>query len=195
MAIEFRKITREDSIKFKNWGKHEDIRFLQYNFPYEKDEEYYFWYFSKQKILSKKVYGLFVDEHPMGFITLKNISWFRQSAELGIAIDPNHLGEGYGKIMMMHYLTYIFDHFPIQTMYLKVAEFNIRAQRLYNFCGFEEVTRKKELYEEQSYTSEIMAAYPDLFSVQFGHLYTRFIVMKITKSEFRQKNHEEEIND
>ncbi len=184
MALIFRKVTSKDAYLFRYWGKHQDPRFYQYHFPYEMEIEYLYWFHSKQGLIFRKLYALFDDERPVGFVTLKNINWFKKTAELGIAVDPNHLGKGYGTYLLKAYLNYVFKHFPLRTMYLRVAEFNVRAQKSYKKVGFVSDYKKREEYEEQGYIDEIMEQYPEQFTLKNGVLYAEFITMSINREDF-----------
>ena len=186
MTIEFRKLKMNDTYEFKKWGKHDDPRFYQYNFPYSRKEEFDAWYFSKQKLITRKVYGFFVDDYPMGFITLKHINWFKKTAELGVAIDPSHVDEGYGTEMIKRFLSYVFEHYPIETMKLKVSHFNKRAQKSYMKIGFEKTKEVHEPFEEQSFKEIVSEKFPDQFDLIEGVLYTTFYVMQISKSKFQR---------
>ncbi len=181
---EFRKLKRRDVYQFAKWGRHEDPRFYQYNFPFNSEDEFDDWYSMKQRWIQRKVYGLFVGEHPVSFVTLKNIKWLKRQAELGIAVDPNFLCEGYGTQTLKAYLEYVFEHFPIDTMFLRVAVFNLRAQRSYQKAGFVEVERRIEVFEEQGYKDLILQDYKDQFQIIRGELCTEFIIMAIKKKDF-----------
>jgi len=131
MAYTFRKLKLADAYKFRHWGTHEDVRFFQYNFPFDDEADYIYWYLTKQRLLIRKIYGLFdTEDQPVGFITLKHIRWTRRSAELGIAIDPDHLSVGLGRNLIDAFLNHIFTHYPIHKLQLRVAEFNTRASTL-----------------------------------------------------------------
>ncbi|HAS72819.1 MAG TPA: N-acetyltransferase [Clostridiales bacterium UBA8960] len=184
MELEFRKLRRQDAYEFVKWGRHEDPRFYQYNFPYTKKEEFDVWYYSKQKLLSKKVYGLFLEDYPLGFITLKNINWFSKRAELGVAVDPNHISEGFGTELIKRFLDYVFSHFPIDTMQLRVAHFNQRAQKSYEKIGFKFVKQIVEPFEEQSFRTMIIERYPEQFDLIGDLLFTTFYVMEIKKEDW-----------
>lgn len=178
MSLVFRKIRREDAYKFARWGRHSDPRLYQYNLDFESRREYETWYYMKQRVLFRKVYGLFLDDQPIGFATLKNIRWFRGKAELGIAIDPSLIGMGYGSKLLEAYLNYVFTRFPLKVIELKVAHFNKRAQKSYEKAGFVKVGESYEPYEEQGYKDIIMDLYPDQFDLVDGVLYTTFHIMR-----------------
>lgn len=181
MELVFKKLKRQDTYGFAKWGKHDDPRFFHYNFPFRYKAEYDAWYFSKQKLFRKKVFGLFSNGDPVGFITLKHINYLKGRAELGVAVDPNHLSEGYGSEMIRRFLSYVFTHYPIHTMRLKVAHFNLRAQKSYEKVGFVKINEVREPFEEQSYKDLIYSTYPDQFDLDDDILYTTFYVMEIKK--------------
>jgi RimJ/RimL family protein N-acetyltransferase len=181
--LEFRKFKRSDIYAFEKWGAHEDPRFFQYNFPFRYKEEFDGWYDSKQKWIRKKVYGLFIDDYPLGFVTLKNIKWLKRRAELGIAVDPNYLSEGFGTEMLKRYLEYVFEHYPIEEMQLRVSHFNKRAQKSYEKIGFKKIKEVIEPFEEQSFKDVILEKYPDQFQMIRGVLYTTFYVMVFNKNQ------------
>ncbi|GAU77843.1 GNAT family N-acetyltransferase [Fusibacter sp. 3D3] len=188
MILEFRKLSKKDVYQFSKWGRHEDPRFYQYNFPFDTKSEFDDWYSMKQKWVLRKVYGLFLENYPVAFITLKNINWFKKRAELGIGVDPNHLGKGLGTTALNEYLEYVFNKFPIETMFLRVAVFNERARRSYEKVGFREVERRVEVFEEQGYKDLILQDYQDQFQLIQGELCTMFIIMSIQKKDFLKAN-------
>lgn len=183
MEIVFRKFKLEDVYAFKKWGAHSDPRFFQYNFIYHNDEDLTAWYRAKQRLFFRKVYGLFIDDYPLGFVTLKHFNWFVQSAELGIALDPNYLSEGYGTLLLNEFLRYVFNTYPLKTMTLRVAHFNQRAQKSYQKVGFVKIGESDEPYEEQGYKELLMDRYPNLFTLREGILYTTFYKMSIHRDK------------
>lgn len=184
METTFRKMQLKDVYAFKKWGAHSDPRFFQYNFIYHNDDDLYAWYKAKQRWIFRKVYGLFIDDYTLGFVTLKQINWFTKTAELGIAIDPNYVSEGYGTILLHEFLKYVFKSYPIETLTLRVAHFNIRAQKSYEKVGFRKIATCEEVFEEQAYKEIIMDRYPDLFCLREGMLYTTFYKMAIHKNDY-----------
>ena len=100
-----------------------------------------------------------------------------------MAVDPNHISEGFGTEMIKRYLVYVFEHYPIETMRLKVAHFNKRAQKSYEKIGFKIVKEVVEPFEEQSFKELVFERYPEQFDLVDGVLYTQFHVMEIHKSQ------------
>ncbi len=184
LTLEFRKMKLKDVYQFRHWGVHQDLRFYQYNFNEHDTADLYTWFRVKQRLLFRKVYGLFLEEYPLGFVTLKHIRLLKGTAELGIAVDPNYLSEGFGTELLKRFLTYVFTHFPIRTMTLRVAHFNERAKKSYEKVGFVKVSEKSEPYEEQRFKEVLLTQYPELFTEKDGLLYTTFIKMAIEKEAF-----------
>lgn len=65
-------------------------------------------------------------------------SGLRRLARVGIMIgDPRYLGQGYGTEAMEGFLTYLFQRRKVDRVELDTADFNVRAQRCFEKCGFE----------------------------------------------------------
>ena len=66
-----------------------------------------------------------------------NIDPKRRETEIGIMIgQANYLGKGYGADTIKTLSRYIFDNTNFQRIYLKTLDWNIRAQRCFQKCGF-----------------------------------------------------------
>ena len=58
------------------------------------------------------------------------------AAELSIWIGAGHRDRGYGSEALRLTLRYAFDDLHLHKVYLRVLEFNHRARRTYEKCGF-----------------------------------------------------------
>jgi RimJ/RimL family protein N-acetyltransferase len=66
-----------------------------------------------------------------------DIDWDKRQAELGIMIgDRQYWGKGYGADAVTTLVSQIFVDTKIDRIYLKTLEWNIRAQRCFQKCGF-----------------------------------------------------------
>lgn len=66
-----------------------------------------------------------------------DIDYLRCRTELGILIgDKRYWGQGYGSDAVRTLLHHIFTATPITCVYLHTLEWNIRAQRAFEKCGF-----------------------------------------------------------
>jgi len=73
----------------------------------------------------------------LGNISLMNINEINRTAELGIFIgDENFLSRGYGSESIMLLLDYAFKYVNLNNIMLKVYDFNKRAIKAYEKCGF-----------------------------------------------------------
>jgi len=80
----------------------------------------------------------FVDENDeyLGTISLKHISHKNRNAEYAIVARKKAQGTGAAREATLEVLKYAFEELKLHRVYLNVLEDNVRAQRLYEKCGF-----------------------------------------------------------
>lgn len=80
----------------------------------------------------------FVDEKDeyLGTISLKHISHINSNAEYAIVTRKKAQGTGAAMKATQELLQYAFEELKLHKVYLNVLEENVRAQRLYEKCGF-----------------------------------------------------------
>lgn len=80
----------------------------------------------------------FVDENDeyLGTISLKNISHKNGNAEYAIVTRKKAQGTGAAMKATLEVLKYAFEELKLHKVYLNVLEENVRAQKLYEKCGF-----------------------------------------------------------
>ena len=93
----------------------------------------------------------------LGNISLMKIHEVNRTAELGIFIgDENYLSRGYGSEAIMLLLDYAFKYINLNNIMLKVFDYNKRAIRAYEKCGFKTFgVWKKSHYFDGEYSDEI----------------------------------------
>lgn len=97
------------------------------------------------------------DRKPIGLIILNNIKWEYRNCELGIVIyDKNYRGKGYGRDALNMVLQFIFEEMNMHLVYLKVAEDNHAALKLYNDLGFEREGVLRDRYFKSGRYSNII---------------------------------------
>ena len=74
----------------------------------------------------------------IGFTILSKDSATSRQAEFRIALNPDYLGQGFGKMLTRMALEKGFQELELQRIYLIVRKKNPRARRLYENCGFVE---------------------------------------------------------
>lgn len=73
----------------------------------------------------------------IGTIGLHAIDWKNRHAELGIALgDKKHLDRGYGTDTIITLMNFAFGELNLHRISLKTWEYNKRAIRCYEKCGF-----------------------------------------------------------
>ena len=74
---------------------------------------------------------------PIGTIGLFHVDTVNGSAGIGISIGEKRLwGQGLGSDAMLALLDFGFGHLRLERMWLEVYDFNARARRSYEKCGF-----------------------------------------------------------
>ncbi len=120
---------------FRNWGRHKNPLYQDYNFNAKTDEDVKFWYNFKIEGSSTIYYTIFYKNTPAGFIDLKDINRVSKYATLGIVIDPSKLDQGIGSSAIEK----IFDvgkDLGLNKIYLQVARYNKRAIHVYKKLDF-----------------------------------------------------------
>jgi len=79
-----------------------------------------------------------------GYISLKRVRLEDRTAELGIAIAREFWDQGYGRDATRTLLRFAFREMNLHRVSLTVADYNERARRMYESCGFKEEGRLRE---------------------------------------------------
>lgn len=103
-------------------------------------EEQIAWWKSLANSARAKRYTLVdvTDNSVIGILRILNIEESNRNCEVGLDIVPELRGKGYGRASYETVLEYIFLHWNMHMVYLKVADFNERARGLYRSLGFED---------------------------------------------------------
>lgn len=185
--MEFRHLRLDDVKQLLQWGVHDDARLYHYGFNYKDKKLQKDWYYSKYIPFRKYIYGGFIEKELVGYITLKEIKWFRRKAMMGVAIDIDKVNKGYGQALINHYLQHVFTKTPLKAIELWVATFNTRAIRCYEKSGFTIVKSVEKLYEEQSLGYEILTTYPEVITKTSNRgIYMMYHLMRIEKRDFKK---------
>lgn len=80
---------------------------------------------------------LLADDRPIGTIGLFELDQHNGSAGMGIAIGEKELwGQGLGSDALLALLDFGFGELRLERIWLDVYDFNVRARRSYERCGF-----------------------------------------------------------
>lgn len=188
-----RKLEREDVDRMRYWGKHSNPLFFHYNFPSLSKQERDEWYRLKAGKFRKKSFVIENSENEIiGFLSIRDLSWFKSEGELGIVLDPNHMNEGYGTDAISAFLAYYFRRMKMRAITLRAAVYNERAIRCYKKCGFEVIG--EEIMEFEDQTAEIF--YNPKYQ-EFTEMFIRSdrgMMTKYVKMELKRENYEHSIN-
>ena len=85
------------------------------------------------------------DDKMIGTVSLENIDSINRTATLGIFIgDKNYRNNGYGTEAIKMILEYGFNYLNLHNIKLDLMEFNERALKCYQKCGFKEYGRRRK---------------------------------------------------
>ncbi len=191
-----RRLKREDVDRMLLWGEHENPEFLHYNFPKLSEIERDLWYKIKARDFRKRCFAIEdMEDNLVGYISLRNMKFFKRQSELGIVFDPNKLSEGYGTDGLCTFLDLYFNNLRMRRLILKVAKFNKRALRCYQKCGFQISREVFHEFEEQNLgvlTMKKITQSNKEFAIEDGKLMTRYYYMHITREKylFHKENRE-----
>lgn len=116
---------------------------------------YYFMLVKYQEIINKS--------------RIQNIDFQNRNCEVGLDIIPKYRGKGYGKKSYEMLLEFLFMHYNMNMVYLKVAGFNPDAKKLYEKAGF------------------LKTGYLPLYYYRYGK-YWDYIIMSLTKEQYIKLN-------
>lgn len=177
------RLRRDDIEEMKKWGEHTDPLLKGYNFPQMTKGEADYWYRKKNNYFTKRCYAVRnLEGKLVGCISLRNIKWIRRKSEMGIVFDPDNINCGYGTDSLKAFLIYYFKQMKMKQMSLKVAAFNIRAQKCYEKCGFKVTGMEFDEFEDQSLKWEVIQQqtnYAYLFRREKGIIKCLFTNMEI----------------
>jgi len=186
--IYIKKLERKHVDTMQEWGRHKDPLFYCYNFPYMNKSERDYWYKTKSFSLARRCFVIFNNYNQLvGYISLRDIKWFRKTSELGIVFDPDEIAKGYGTEGLKTFITYYFETLKMKALYLKVSVFNKRAQRCYEKCGFKSKGIVIDDFEDQSlpiFKEDYFIPYRHFFKEERHTIKCQFINMVITKDMY-----------
>jgi len=171
--VRLRAIEREDIPRFLKWLNDPGVRhYLSMYLPLSRAQAEE-WFERQLKNERARVFAIetMEGEH-IGNIGLHDISWKDRCAELGIFIgESDFWGQGYGTDAIRTLLRLAFQEMGLHRVSLRVFDFNPRAIRCYQKCGFrqEGCLREAHFTEGRYHDVLIMSVLDREFILPEGH--------------------------
>ncbi len=168
--IAFRVIERQDLDILRKLHNDQSTILNLYNIDYVDEEDQLEWWKSLHKKKTDRRYVLCYAEQPevvYGRLRIMNINTGHNNCELGIDILPEYRRKGLATKSYRMVLEFLFKHFNMHMVYLRVADFNQDAVKVYEQAGF----KKTGLLPQYFY--------------RHGK-YWDYIIMSLTREEFIQ---------
>jgi RimJ/RimL family protein N-acetyltransferase len=154
-----RAIEREDLPAFVRWFNDPEARqYLLMYMPMSPGEEEGEWF--ERQLENQDIRGFVietVDGVHIGNCGLHDFDWKNRHALLVIAIGgKEYWGKGYGSDAVRTLLGFAFGEMNLHRVQLEVHDFNARAIRCYEKCGFQVEGRRREALFRDGYYHDIL---------------------------------------
>lgn len=155
---------QNDVFSLAQWGRQSSNLYREYDYAAYSSEDLADWYLERHT-RNSQYFAIWYQNKLIGFIGLKQISWFRKSSVLGFAIDPNYSNQGFGTKAMALFFDYYFHELGFRTMDLYVYAYNTRAIRVYEKLGFHMRGMSVDVFQNPMNfpTDDEYAAFPEAF--------------------------------
>jgi len=133
-----RAIEREDLPTFVRWFNDPEVRqYLAMYMPMSMAEEEK-WFERQLDDQNSRIFAIETEDGVhIGNIGLHNFDWKNRRAVLGIVIgEKEYWGQGYGSDAIRTLLSFALGEMNLHRVQLEVHDFNARAIRCYEKCGF-----------------------------------------------------------
>ena len=155
--IRLRAVEREDLPDLARWAQDWEVMHFRGGYlpwPQEETERWYERVLDAQRNRREFRYAIEDEEGKLvGTVALEDIDWKNRSAELDIGIgEKDHWGKGYGTEAITAILDFAFRGLNLHRVWLTTSDFNRRAVRCYEKCGFRHEGRAREaLFQDGRY--------------------------------------------
>ena len=147
--IAFRVIEETDLEQLKVLHNDQEVFLNLATIDFVDDNNQMAWWQSLYKKNNDKRYVICLSENPdtiIGRLRIQNIDQQNKNCEVGLDIVTEYRGKGYGIASYQMLLSFLFNHFNMNMVYLKVADFNPNAKKLYEKVGFQKTGFFKDYF-------------------------------------------------
>lgn len=153
-------VERSDLVHNYNWGNDPELVKLTGMIPFPKSSwEIERWYESIQGNPNIHTFSIKLNDGTyIGNVEVSNIDLKNRKGEVGIMIgSPNSRGKGYGGEALQLMSRFAFEEMNLNKLYAKVLEFNHRAKKLFESCGYQmEGMERKSFYTWGKYWDVVL---------------------------------------
>jgi len=147
--IAFRVIEKADLEILRKLHNDPSTWMKLYNIDFIDENDQLDWWQNLHKNKSDKRFVICLAEKTetvIGRLRIQNINWLHHNCEIGLDILAEYRGKGYGLKSYKMVLEFLFNHYNMHMVYMKVADFNPNAKKLYEKVGFKETGRLPRSY-------------------------------------------------
>jgi diamine N-acetyltransferase len=155
--VRLRAIEREDLPTFVRWfNDPEVLHYLLMYMPMSLAEEEK-WFEEQLQKQDGRIFAIEAIDGDqsvhIGNTGIHNVDWKNRTAEVGIAIgEKDYWGQGYGTDALKTLLRFAFQEMNLHRVQLRVHDYNARAIRCYEKCGFQHEGRQRQaLFRDGEY--------------------------------------------
>ncbi|HIP95838.1 MAG TPA: N-acetyltransferase [Anaerolineae bacterium] len=155
--VRLRAIERDDLPTFVRWFNDPEVRhYLTAYMPMSLAEEEK-WFEGQLQKQDGRIFAIEVidGDQPVhiGNVGIHDVDWKNRAAEVGIVIgEKDYWGKGYGTDALKTLLRFAFQEMNLHRVQLRVHDYNARALRCYEKCGFQHEGRQRQaLFRDGEY--------------------------------------------
>ena len=161
------------------WQRHTDPLLVPYNVPLlGADQEEQFWEYWTSKPATVSLAGE-MDGRFIAHVLLRALDLHASCADLGISMDPAHIGAGIGTKLLCLTRSYAAQVLGIRTITLDVAGWNRRARRAYEKAGFREVERRWVQWDTPVDLRALLAQPGNEWLTEFVRIDTGYTIVEV----------------
>ena len=152
-----RALEEQDVERLRGWRNHPELFGSHFSsFPVSEIAQKR-WYEARGADPSNVIFIIDNEERiPVGYTILKDLDHKNRHAEIGLHLDPDFQGQGYGKDAFKTLIRFCFHELNLHRVFLQVFAFNERAFHMYEKLGFREEGRLREAFFTQNRYHDII---------------------------------------
>ena len=137
--IIFRVIEKSDLETLRVLHNDPDTYLYLYNIDFVDEADQLEWWQNLHKKKNDRRFALCFAENPetvFGRLRVQNINYIHNNCEIGVDILPQFRRKGLATKSYRMALEFLFSHYNMNMVYLRVADFNPEAKKVYERIGF-----------------------------------------------------------